>query len=213
MLVRLSKAGPSSRPATKALALRQAYAQLAPPTPPSSTATPSPPKPTEPRSVAPSSGARTTSAVLRPNPGAPRISLPAHFGANQLVPVPEAKLAQLSSIVRSFRAPIRYAFAYGSGIFAQTPSLADSPSASTKQPMLDFIFATTHADHFHSINLQQNPSHYPGYARLAGSEAVSWVQRKGGAGVWFNAFCEVEGAVRSRQKGLLRWEKACRRRS
>jgi len=118
--------------------------------------------------------------------------------------VPEAKLAQLSSIVRSFRAPIRYAFAYGSGIFAQTPSLGDSPSSSsTKKPMLDFIFATTHADHFHSINLQQNPSHYPGYARLAGSEAVSWVQRKGGAGVWFNAFCEVEGAVRCIRSALL----------
>lgn len=193
MLVRLSRAGPS-RPAVCALARRT----LASPSPASQ------PRPSSSSSSAPSPSElpppRTTpSSILRPGSSSGRPSLPAHFGSNQLVPVPEATLAQLSSIVGSFRAPIRYAFAYGSGIFSQasSPSLSSTPASTGKKPMLDFIFATTHADHFHSINLQQNPGHYPAYARLAGSEAVSWVQRKGGAGVWFNAFAEVEGAVRS----------------
>ena len=72
------------------------------------------------------------------------------------------------------------------GELAEVLSQGDS-SQSDQKPMLDFIFATTHADHFHSINMQNNPSHYPAYMRAMGSGAVSWIQRHGGAGVWFNA--------------------------
>jgi translocator assembly and maintenance protein 41 len=69
--------------------------------------------------------------------------------------------------------------------------------------MLDFIFATTHPAHFHSINLAQNPSHYPLYMRLLGSSAVAWLQESKtlGAGVWFNAFCEVQGKVSRPREG------------
>lgn len=121
----------------------------------------------------------------------PSLSLPTGFGANQIVDVPDETLQLLGDIVGSFRAPIRYAFAYGSGIFAQTGQSSDKG----EKPMLDFIFATTHADHFHSINMASNPSHYPAYMRALGSDSVSWLQRHGGAGVWYNAYVPTHGVV------------------
>lgn len=60
--------------------------------------------------------------------------------------------------------------------------------------MLDFIFAVSHADHWHSINMNQNPSHYPLAARLAGSGLVSRLQNTS-AGLWFNPYAKVNGVV------------------
>ncbi|CED83188.1 Uncharacterized conserved protein [Phaffia rhodozyma] len=139
-----------------------------------------------------------------------------------MVSLPDSTLTVLSSIVGSFRAPIRYAFAYGSGIFPQsngspgTASMdsniqvegtAEARKSTEKKPMLDFVFATTHPDHFHSINMQQNPSHYPAYMRLLGSNAVTWLQEKGGAGVWYNAYVEVEGVTI--KYGVISVDKLC----
>lgn len=62
--------------------------------------------------------------------------------------------------------------------------------------MLDFIFAVSHADHWHSMNMDQNPSHYPLTARLAGSDLVSRFQNIS-PGVWFNAYIPVNGVVSS----------------
>jgi mitochondrial translocator assembly and maintenance protein 41 len=45
--------------------------------------------------------------------------LPPTFGRNQILSVPDSTRALLEEIVGRFRAPIRYAFAYGSGVFAQ----------------------------------------------------------------------------------------------
>lgn len=45
--------------------------------------------------------------------------LPQRFGANQRLTVPDETRALLEEIVGTFRAPIRYAFAYGSGVFKQ----------------------------------------------------------------------------------------------
>ena len=61
-------------------------------------------------------------------------------------------------------------------------------------PMLDFMFAVTHPDHFHSINMHQHPSHYTLHAKLFGSDYVSRVQEVT-PGVWFNAFVPMNGAV------------------
>lgn len=63
-----------------------------------------------------------------------------------------------------------------------------------KTPMLDFMFAVRHPDHWHSINMNQFPSHYPLHARILGSDFVSRVQEVG-PGVWFNAFVKVNGVV------------------
>jgi len=46
-------------------------------------------------------------------------TLPSTFGRNQMLSVPDTTRALLEEIVQSFNAPIRYAFAYGSGVFDQ----------------------------------------------------------------------------------------------
>jgi len=150
--------------------------------------------------------------------GVPNLpKLPPTFGRNQMLPVSNSTRALLESIVSKFDAPIRYAFAYGSGVFEQdgyastSPASASSTTDSTTpsgsalslpgasksiadRPMLDFMFAVTHPGHFHSINMQQNPSHYPLHARLLGSDYVSRVQEFG-PGVWFNAYVPMNDVV------------------
>ncbi|CAA7271316.1 unnamed protein product [Cyclocybe aegerita] len=140
------------------------------------------------------------------NPLLPK--LPPTFGRNQLLPVTDSTRALLESIVGGFEAPIRYAFAYGSGVFEQDgyalssskapsasgsvgPSTSVVPSRRADAPMLDFMFAVTHPAHWHSINMQQHPSHYPLHARALGSSYVSRVQELG-PGVWFNAYVPMK---------------------
>ncbi|KAG6831931.1 hypothetical protein H0H92_006532 [Tricholoma furcatifolium] len=136
-----------------------------------------------------------TSLYLRPRPAGaykhPAIpSLPSNFGQNQLLSVADSTRALLETIVSQFDAPIRYAFAYGSGVFEQ-----DGYNAQAKEedkPMIDFIFAVTHSDHFHSINMHQHPHHYPLHARLLGSSYVSRIEQFG-PGVWFNPYVPMNG--------------------
>ncbi len=120
------------------------------------------------------------------NPPLPR--LPPTFGRNQLLPVTDDTRALLESIVSKFQSPIRYAFAYGSGVFEQDGKQKGD------MPMLDFMFAVTHPAHFHYMNMQQYPSHYPMHARMFGSSYVARVEDLG-PGVWFNAYVPMNGAV------------------
>lgn len=127
-------------------------------------------------------------------------NLPASFGKNQFLPVSNSTRALLEAIVAGFDAPIRYAFAYGSGVFEQdgyaTTSSSSLSSTATKKevPMLDFMFAVTHPAHFHSINMHQHPNHYPLHARLLGSSYVSKMEELG-PGIWFNAYVPMNGVV------------------
>lgn len=73
------------------------------------------------------------------------------------------------------------------------PYTANGPQA--PKPLLDILIATSHTSHFHSINVAQNPSHYPFYARWLGSDAVAWIQDRLGAGVWYVADVEMGGEV------------------
>lgn len=131
--------------------------------------------------------------------------IPPSFGKNQQSDIPDASRIALTKVVDSFQAPVRYAFAYGSGVFSQLGyehhvEAVDGREAKEKgkgKPLVDFILATPYIEHFHSINMRQNPSHYPSYMRLLGSKAVSKLQEFGGAGVWFVAYVEVEGVVRT----------------
>jgi mitochondrial translocator assembly and maintenance protein 41 len=132
--------------------------------------------------------ASTGSSTRAPPPFLPYLS--PSFGRNQRLAVSDSTRALLERIVGNFHAPIRYAFAYGSGVFEQKGYDAQ------KRPMLDFVFAVTHPDHWHSINMHQHPHHYPLHARVLGSSFVSRVQNVE-PGVWFNAFVEMEGVVRS----------------
>ncbi|EAU85871.2 hypothetical protein CC1G_02894 [Coprinopsis cinerea okayama7 len=134
----------------------------------------------------------------RPRPAvshkhSPLPKLPPSFGSNQLLPVSNSTRALLESIVAKFDAPIRYAFAYGSGVFEQD-GYAEKKKEGAEGPMLDFMFAVTHPAHFHSINMHQFPSHYPLHARMFGSSYVSRVQDIG-PGVWFNAYVPMNGVT------------------
>jgi mitochondrial translocator assembly and maintenance protein 41 len=170
---------------------------------PSSSSTSSPPPPNPP----PSSRATRSRLIPGPRPSNSsrnqthsRISphsqalpqLPHNFGANQLLSVPTTTRHLLESIVSQFDAPIRYAFAYGSGVFEQDGYLTNTPN----RPMLDFMFAVSHPSHWHSINLARHPSHYALHARLFGSDFVSRMQDLG-PGVWFNPYVTVNGVVRT----------------
>jgi translocator assembly and maintenance protein 41 len=68
-----------------------------------------------------------------------------------------------------------------------------------KKPLIDFLIATSHPSHFHSINLARNPSHYPLLARWMGSDVIARVQENWGAGVWYATMVQVEGQVSTRQ--------------
>lgn len=60
--------------------------------------------------------------------------------------------------------------------------------------MIDFILATKFTQHFHSLNLRKHGDHYSALSNL-GSGAVSWVQDGIGAGVYFNPYVVVNGAL------------------
>lgn len=115
--------------------------------------------------------------------------LPPTFGKNQFLPVADSTRTLLESIVSRFNAPIRYAFAYGSGVFEQ------DGYSSAKKPMIDFIFAVNHSSHWHSINMSQFPGHYPLYSRALGSDFVSRIQEIS-PGLWFNAYVPMNDVVR-----------------
>ena len=115
----------------------------------------------------------------------------------------------LRQILWQFRAPIRYAFAYGSGVFPQTASSSLSSPASPLHPkpsqavstiqgkeakMIDFIFGVSYTQHWHSLNLQQHRDHYSAVGSL-GSYVVSRIQDKWGAGVYFNPYVTVNGTL------------------
>ncbi|EWG46143.1 hypothetical protein FVEG_06719 [Fusarium verticillioides 7600] len=132
------------------------------------------------------------------------------FGANQHMIINYELKEALRLMLRQFNAPIMYCFAYGSGVFPQSPSKAsiseadfravhpNPPEALIKSQkgspkVLDFIFGVSHVEHWHSINMKQHRDHYSGLASL-GSGVVSRVQNWG-AGVYFNPYVEVNGML------------------
>lgn len=132
---------------------------------------------------------------LNPSPRRPEQSrnsylpyLPPTFGKNQFLPVADSTRTLLESIVSKFNAPIRYAFAYGSGVFEQ------DGYSSTKKPMIDFVFAVNHPSHWHSINMSQFPGHYPLHSRTLGSDFVSRIQEIS-PGLWFNTYVPMNDVV------------------
>ncbi|GJJ78789.1 mitochondrial translocator assembly and maintenance protein 41 [Entomortierella parvispora] len=116
--------------------------------------------------------------------------LPPKFGDNQHIDIDNEMWEQLKAVVDTIhhKAPIRYAFAYGSGVFAQ------KGYDGKKKPMVDFIFGVSHPQHWHSLNLQANPHHYSILGKF-GSKAVATTQERFGAGVYFNPFVEVNGML------------------
>lgn len=134
-----------------------------------------------------------------------------NFGVNQHMLINEEFRSALKDILWQFKAPIRYAFAYGSGVFPQSGSgsvsSGSSPNSIHPHPptgienaqgsnpkMIDFIFGVTSTQHWHSLNLRQHRDHYSSLGSL-GSYAVTQIQERWGAGVYFNPFVTVNGTV------------------
>ncbi|KAF1992066.1 mitochondrial matrix Mmp37 [Aulographum hederae CBS 113979] len=129
------------------------------------------------------------------------------FGVNQHMIINEEFKESLRQILWGFRAPIRYAFAYGSGVFSQTDKTdqgglsphPNPPQAIEKwqkggRKMIDFIFGVSYTQHWHSLNLTQHRDHYSLLGSF-GSGAVSRVQDNFGAGVYFNPYITVNGTM------------------
>lgn len=130
------------------------------------------------------------------------------FGYNQHIRVNEDFKEALRQILWQFRAPIRYAFAYGSGVFGQGKASNTDLSPHPHPPkaveewqkggakMIDFIFGVSHTQHWHSLNLTQHPDHYSGLRYLPySSAAISHIQDDFGAGVYFNPYITVNGTL------------------
>ena len=60
--------------------------------------------------------------------------------------------------------------------------------------MIDFIFGVSFTQHWHSLNLHQHRDHYSAVGSL-GSSAVSSIQDKWGAGIYFNPYVTVNGTL------------------
>jgi mitochondrial translocator assembly and maintenance protein 41 len=133
-----------------------------------------------------------------------------NFGVNQHMVIDREFKECLRQLLWKFRAPIRYAFAYGSGVFPQSKGgtateeeikavhpkapLAVKRAQSGSPKMIDFIFGVSHTQHWHSLNLGQHRDHYSSVGAL-GSGAVSAIQDRWGAGVYFNTYVTVEGIM------------------
>lgn len=129
------------------------------------------------------------------------------FGKNQLMETNEEFKRSLRGILRQFP-PITYAFAYGSGVFSQSPATA---SRTTQSPhpnppeailkwqkgggkMIDFVLTPKFSQHFHWLNLRDHRDHYSFLGSL-GSGVVSHVQDAYGAGAYFNPYVIVNGTM------------------
>lgn len=112
--------------------------------------------------------------------------LPVEFGYNQHISIDNELRERLRAILWKFNAPIKYAFAYGSGVFSQGKLIDKS------QRQIDLIFGVSYTEHWHSLNMRQNPHHYSSLRRL-GSGAISVIQDNFGAGFYFNPYVEIDG--------------------
>ncbi|KXT14821.1 hypothetical protein AC579_4075 [Pseudocercospora musae] len=134
------------------------------------------------------------------------------FGYNQHIKINEDFKESLRQVLWQFKAPIRYAFAYGSGVFGQKSSGSGTGSESLSPhpnppkavedwqkggaKIIDFIFGVSHTQHWHSLNLMQHPKHYSGLRYMPNSSAVvSWMQDKWGAGMYYNPYITVNGIM------------------
>jgi len=132
-------------------------------------------------------------------------SLPRDFGVNQIMSINEELRERLRQVLWQFKAPIRYAVAYGSGVFSQGKGHSSSKDGESK-PQIDMLFGVTYTDHWHSLNLMQHRSHYSGLG-VFGSGVVGYVQDRIGAGVYFNPYVEMNGMVRSLRLVLTKFER------
>lgn len=90
----------------------------------------------------------------------------------------------LQEICHNFKAPIKFCFGYGSGVFSQGTKSDSQPR------QIDMIFGVENAREWHRQNIEENPQHYSGL-RILGSSAVAFTQERLGAGVYFNPYVKI----------------------
>ncbi len=87
------------------------------------------------------------------------------------------------------RKHMRLVFAYGSGVFQQQGHKDMSKN------MIDFIFVVDNSIAWHTENLARNGSHYSFLKYISGPKAISLIQEKLGAHVYFNTLVPCEDRI------------------
>ncbi|WWD00626.1 hypothetical protein V866_007561 [Kwoniella sp. B9012] len=105
-----------------------------------------------------------------------------------LPPDQQASYDRLRPIIDTFEAPIDWAVAYGSGVMKQAQVKPGDPPSLT-----DLLLSTPSSIDFHTLNLRQNPAHYPLHARLIGAKGIAHIQERWGAGVWYVTDVNING--------------------
>lgn len=104
------------------------------------------------------------------------------------------KKEEWTHVLQDFEAPIRFSFAYGSAVFPQhvksvtfgnAGTAGASPKPVSDELMVDLVFAVTHAQHWHSLNLRQHRDHYSAFGYL-GCRSIQLLQEHVGASIYYN---------------------------
>lgn len=95
-------------------------------------------------------------------------------------------MAELAAELLGHFPEVKYAFAYGSGVFHQPKLYKRGDDA----PMVDMIFAVDDCSSWHRENLHRNWSHYS-FMRYLGPERMSRIADTLGVGVYFNTLVPI----------------------
>ncbi|XP_076752205.1 phosphatidate cytidylyltransferase, mitochondrial [Xylocopa sonorina] len=92
-------------------------------------------------------------------------------------------IQQLKGILKSFPTSIKFCFAYGSGVFKQMNNQSTN--------MVDLVFVVRNVNQWHAENLKLNPKHYAQPLRFFGHRAITNVQEKWGAKIYYNTLVKI----------------------
>jgi translocator assembly and maintenance protein 41 len=98
-----------------------------------------------------------------------------------------------SSIIKKFPCEnIKYAFAYGSGVFTQLNNNAAATKDKGKSSnMIDFVFVVNNSIKFHTENLKMNKSHYS-FLKCIGPYYISIFQDNIPASCYYNTLIPIK---------------------
>lgn len=98
-----------------------------------------------------------------------------------------------SSLIKKFPSEhIKYAFAYGSGVFTQLNNSAAATKDTKKSSnMIDFVFVVKDSFMFHTDNLKMNNSHYS-FLKYLGPYYISRFQDNIPAACYYNTLVPIK---------------------
>jgi translocator assembly and maintenance protein 41 len=86
---------------------------------------------------------------------------------------------------------IKFAFAYGSGVFEQLENSTKKNARPATANMIDFVFVVDDSIKFHDENLRMNASHYS-FLRNLGPYYLSRIERDFGAACYYNTLVNLK---------------------